>query len=103
MSDQVSLLLAILNSPDDQTLRLVYADWLEEHGDPRAELIRLECQLTAMTEDDPARQHLQARESGLVKQYGKRWFGPLVRVMGDGFSVRDAGLAWLLFLHSGLG
>jgi uncharacterized protein (TIGR02996 family) len=102
MSDQVSLLLAILNSPDDQTLRLVYADWLEEHGDPRAELVRLECQLTALAEDHPARLDLEAREAGLVEQYGQSWFGPLLRVLGPGFPVRHAGIAWLLFLHSGL-
>jgi uncharacterized protein (TIGR02996 family) len=28
--------------PDDRAVRLVYADWLEEQGDPRAELIRIE-------------------------------------------------------------
>src|SRR5262249_21906050 len=39
----------IIDNPDDETRRLVYADWLEEHGDPRrAELIRLWCRLTAL-------------------------------------------------------
>jgi hypothetical protein len=28
--------------------RLVYADWLEERGDPRAELLRLDCQLVRL-------------------------------------------------------
>src|SRR5687767_4899399 len=31
---------AITDDPDDGALRLVYADWLEEHGDPRGELVR---------------------------------------------------------------
>jgi uncharacterized protein (TIGR02996 family) len=33
---------AILAEPDDDTPRLVYADWLEERGDPRGEFIRLQ-------------------------------------------------------------
>ncbi len=36
------LLEAVLADPDDATARLVYADWLEEHGDERAEYLRLE-------------------------------------------------------------
>jgi uncharacterized protein (TIGR02996 family) len=31
----------IAANPDDLTLRLVYADWLEERGDPRAEFLRV--------------------------------------------------------------
>jgi uncharacterized protein (TIGR02996 family) len=31
---------AIEAQPGDRTLRLVFADWLEERADPRAELIR---------------------------------------------------------------
>lgn len=43
MNDGAILLREILESPADDHLRLVYADWLEEHGnDPvRAEYIRL--------------------------------------------------------------
>jgi uncharacterized protein (TIGR02996 family) len=34
-------LQAIVENPDDDTPRLVYADWLDEHGDPaRTEFIR---------------------------------------------------------------
>ncbi|VTT99196.1 unnamed protein product [Gemmataceae bacterium] len=33
---------AILNSPADLTGWLAYADWLDEHEDPRATFIRLE-------------------------------------------------------------
>jgi uncharacterized protein (TIGR02996 family) len=35
-------LTTIREEPTDRTARLVYADWLEDHGDPRAELIRAE-------------------------------------------------------------
>jgi uncharacterized protein (TIGR02996 family) len=33
---------AIVTNPDDDTTRLVYADWLDERGDPRGALLRAE-------------------------------------------------------------
>ncbi len=33
----------IARAPDDQAGYLVYADWLQQHGDPRGELIALQC------------------------------------------------------------
>jgi uncharacterized protein (TIGR02996 family) len=38
---------AIADHPEDASVRLVFADWLEERGDPRAELMRLQAQLLA--------------------------------------------------------
>jgi uncharacterized protein (TIGR02996 family) len=36
----------VLDNPEDNTSRVVYADWLEEHSDPdRAEPIRVEMEL----------------------------------------------------------
>ena len=41
-----ALLLAILANPDDEVLRLIYADWLEESGEvDRASLIRTQLEL----------------------------------------------------------
>lgn len=42
--DELALLAAIHAAPRDDTPRLVYADWLQEHGqDEYAEFIRLQC------------------------------------------------------------
>lgn len=42
--DADALLDAIFDAPDDDTPRLVYADWLQEHGQENyAEFIRLQC------------------------------------------------------------
>jgi uncharacterized protein (TIGR02996 family) len=42
MNEQAAFLAAIRATPDDNTLRLAYADWLEEHGDMEcSELIRV--------------------------------------------------------------
>src|SRR5581483_4085694 len=54
MTDRDALYRAILANPDDDTARLVYADWLDENGRPEeAELIRVECRLEAAAPDDP--------------------------------------------------
>jgi uncharacterized protein (TIGR02996 family) len=42
--DDPSLLAAICNHPEDDALRLVYADWLDDHDEPdRARFVRLQC------------------------------------------------------------
>ena len=43
--DDVAFQRAILAHPTDMTLKLVYADWLQERDDPRAEFVRLQVQL----------------------------------------------------------
>jgi uncharacterized protein (TIGR02996 family) len=44
--DERGFINAIIESPDDDTVRLVYADWLEEHGQAeRAEFIRVQIDL----------------------------------------------------------
>jgi uncharacterized protein (TIGR02996 family) len=41
MTEERAFLKAILERPDDDASKLVYADWLEEQGDPRGEYLRL--------------------------------------------------------------
>jgi uncharacterized protein (TIGR02996 family) len=48
MSDNTAFLRAVLEHPDDDGPRLVYADWLDEQGQAdRAEFIRVQCELAA--------------------------------------------------------
>lgn len=37
-SDEQAFLNAIAADPEDSAPRLIFADWLDEHGDPRAEV-----------------------------------------------------------------
>ena len=76
MHDEQSFIQAMQASPEDSSLRLVFADWLEERGDPRGELIRLLHTLTQAI-DVPDRNNLEDRlrsllESG-VKPIGPFW------------------------------
>jgi uncharacterized protein (TIGR02996 family) len=40
MTEEDAFLMDILARPEDEAARLIYADWLEDHDDPRAELVR---------------------------------------------------------------
>jgi uncharacterized protein (TIGR02996 family) len=53
MSSEQVFLDAIRAAPADPVNRLVYADWLEETGDPRARYLRLELELAETDEEDP--------------------------------------------------
>ena len=65
MHDDQAFLQAMQENPDDTDLRLVFADWLEERGDQRSELIRLLHTLTQSVEV-PDRSKLEDRLRSLV-------------------------------------
>jgi uncharacterized protein (TIGR02996 family) len=66
MSDRDALLAAILAQPDDDTPRLVYADWLDEHDEPeRAEFIRIQFRLPNLSRRTVEAKRLAARETEL--------------------------------------
>ena len=78
MNDRDALLRAIIESPDDDAPRLVYADWVDEHGDPdRAEFIRLQCELELIelgTPEAMARYSaLSDRCHSLLNAHNKAW------------------------------
>ena len=68
---------AILDDPDDDAARLVYADWLDDRGDPRGELIRVQVRLAAWEPDLDVRTQLQQREAELLATHAATWLGPL--------------------------
>ncbi len=83
MPETDAFLRAILDNPDDDAPRLIYADWLEEHGDPeQAEFIRVQIALAARK---PARGReanrnlvaLLRREEELLTRHGEAWRGPV--------------------------
>ncbi len=76
MSEASAFLKAILENPDDDAPRLVFADWLEEHGDgPRAEFIRAQVELAKppAPRSRTRRRELERRVKALWKQHGKAW------------------------------
>jgi uncharacterized protein (TIGR02996 family) len=80
MSEAEGFVRAIAEDPYDAAVRLVYADWLEDHGDPRrAELIRVQCELEPIRDRyEIARAcELHAREGVLLREHRKEWLGPM--------------------------
>jgi uncharacterized protein (TIGR02996 family) len=81
MTYQDPLLCAILDDPDDDSLRLAYADALEERGNPRGEFIRIQCALVWTAADDPSRPCLEQREKQLLSAYEVDWVRPLAHLV----------------------
>jgi uncharacterized protein (TIGR02996 family) len=88
MKEDNSFVLNIRANPDDETARLIYADYLEERGDPRGELIRVQCELGWLAIDDPLLPEMTAREDELLAEYGEEWLAPLRALGAVGVTTR---------------
>ena len=78
MPDEIAFLRTILEQPDDDAPRLVFADWLEEHGEtPRAEFIRVQVELFRLPKNSPRRLELSARERELLDRHQRGWIAAL--------------------------
>lgn len=72
------LLQAVLDAPDADEPRLIYADWLEEHGQPeRAEFIRVQCSIARICAGNRSQQPEPDAEklAQLSKRQGKLFHG----------------------------
>jgi uncharacterized protein (TIGR02996 family) len=59
---------------DDPAGRLVLADWLEECGDsPRAEFLRVQCELASSAISEERRRTLRGRERELLDTHRQKW------------------------------
>jgi uncharacterized protein (TIGR02996 family) len=87
-------LRAILDEPDDDVHRLVYADWLEERGDPRGEFIRAQVEAAALPDGDPRRAVPEARANELRRRHHEEWDRPLLDAAG--YDPNAGGLLGLL-------
>src|SRR5262245_2184200 len=80
-SDAEALWAAVLANPEDDAPRLVYADWLDEHGQPeRAAFIRLQIEWARAPKHDPIRVVLARRADRLWDLYGADWVAELPRI-----------------------
>jgi uncharacterized protein (TIGR02996 family) len=82
VSTREALLRAVIERPEDDAVRLVYADWLEEFGateadQARAEFIRAQIQAETLDENDPRLAELRERTRQLERQHRKTWLAGL--------------------------
>lgn len=76
--EQAALLAAIVAEPDADAPRLVYADWLQEHGDEeQAGFIRDSIKLSLMKPKGKTWKALRKRLRELADQRRPDWYGPL--------------------------
>jgi uncharacterized protein (TIGR02996 family) len=80
-----AFLQTILERPDADAPRLVCADWLEEQGNPHAELIRLQCELARIGETNAKSAKLRICEQELIARNEAAWLEPIRKL---GFSAR---------------
>lgn len=99
MTDRAAMIAAVLANPDDDTPRLVFADWCDDNGEPeRAEFLRVQVELartgeaSCWTEEMPfgtqctdpecpwaVREQLRERERDLLDRHRLSWLdGPLM-------------------------
>jgi uncharacterized protein (TIGR02996 family) len=87
MSHLSGFLQAILDDPEDDSARLIFADWLEEQDDPalalRGAFIRLQCRLAAWVPDLEERTRLQEQQRQMLEAHRAEWLGPLADYCGD--------------------
>jgi uncharacterized protein (TIGR02996 family) len=77
-NQEQAFLEAILERPDDDAPRLIFADWLDEHGDTdRAEFIRVQCAIAAKDLPTSRRAKFDRRQQELLERHGSEWAHPL--------------------------
>ena len=74
MNDDLAFIDAILADESDDTTRLVYADWLEDHGEPElAAFVRMQTEVYRTPSADPRRLELRKQETAAWNAYKKKW------------------------------
>jgi uncharacterized protein (TIGR02996 family) len=84
MNDEGALLDTLVANLRDDTLRQVYADWLEERGDSRGEFLRTESALATPPEDQRQTKKLRARLSELRAGIDASWLALIDRAPIEG-------------------
>jgi uncharacterized protein (TIGR02996 family) len=84
MTPEDAFLEDIRENPEDDAVRLIYADWLEDRGGPsdsdRAEFIRVQIGAHSLREQDLAESNQRACD--LLERHWDDWTAPLWRVLG---------------------
>lgn len=76
-ADGTNLLAALRAAPHDDEPRAVFADWLEEQGDPRGRFITLQLATARRPPTDEERK----AQRDLLAQHGEAWLSDLVGVV----------------------
>ncbi|MBM3978794.1 MAG: TIGR02996 domain-containing protein [Planctomycetes bacterium] len=91
--DEAAFLHAIAAAPDDDTPRLVFADWLDERGSDddraRAALIRAQCRIEVLPAGNKERKQLEREAKALLRAHERGWTAELrAAKLGTGWTFR---------------
>ena len=91
MTEDEAFLAAIRENPRDDTTRLVYADWLDERGDPRGEWLRIHVQLKQFVADGRLYYPLANRQQRLEwdAEIDPAWLMTVRRPSWTGTEIRN--------------
>lgn len=91
-----ALLNGIRDNPNDDAPRLIFADWLEEHGEAeRATYIRLAIELNQLGEEHPRYDDVHDRYAAIWREHRKQWDQGLPKTLLDsGFQNRGFWDGW---------
>lgn len=78
-ADEWAFLDEIQIRPDDETARLIYADWLESRGDPRADYLRIELWLPRLEKGGEDYLDAQRRLRDLGGRINPAWIAHVAR------------------------
>jgi uncharacterized protein (TIGR02996 family) len=82
--DDDALLGAVLTAPDDDAPRLAYARAMDERGDPRGDLIRVQCELARLAPGAASRRaELETRQRALLASHGKAFAARLLSLVSE--------------------
>jgi uncharacterized protein (TIGR02996 family) len=73
MDNDRGFIEAIQAKPNIDSLRLIYSDWLDERGDPRAEFLRLVVALNSVPAGDPRQAEMLRRKQELRPLIDPGW------------------------------
>jgi uncharacterized protein (TIGR02996 family) len=91
MNNDKPFIEAILADPQDEAPWLIYADWLEERGDPRGEFLRLETALASLPKEDVRARQFQDRLRVLQPTIDAEWLALLDRSRIEGCWRQEMG------------
>jgi uncharacterized protein (TIGR02996 family) len=97
-----AFLTDIIANPGDDTPRLVYADWLDDHGDAdRSEFIRIQVELSRSETAAARRAELLERQKVLLDANERAWRAELPRLSGVRWLGWSRGFVGAVRINSG--
>lgn len=96
------LVASIVATPEEDGPRLVYADWLSDRGDPRGELIVVQCALAVADRDEQpvhTTSPLRDQSIALLATHRAQWLEPVLDIAVGNYRFRRGFIEVIDVLH----